>query len=356
MTSRVARGLTAVILMTVTTMAVAQHFPSDGELLELIRGRVEEGRATGIALGVLEADGSRRVVSYGDAGPGARPLGEMSVFEIGSISKAFTGILLADMVADGEVALDDPVAMYLPDRVKVPVRGREMTLLDLATHHSGLPRPPTNMSPADPSNPYADYTVEQLYAFLSGYSPPRDVGAQFEYSNLGGGLLGHVLSRVTFIGFDPEEEIGVVVLTNSTYSADDIGMHLINPAGPPRPSTHPGRGEDRGRASGRGARAVRGRVPARAHILDHDHARERRALRGADGSAAPSHLRGGRDGVLPSRRRRSDHVRGRRRRGRDRNGAAPGRTERARQEGGVGPSRHSLEYFLGLKPTQQTLL
>ena len=73
--------------------------------------------------------------------------------------------------------------------------GRQIALVDLATHTSGLPRLPTSFKPKDPSNPYADYTVEQLYSFLATYELPRDIGALYEYSNLGGGLLGHVLAR-----------------------------------------------------------------------------------------------------------------------------------------------------------------
>ncbi|MBV8732069.1 MAG: serine hydrolase [Acidobacteriia bacterium] len=79
--------------------------------------------------------------------------------------------------------------------VRVPQRnGRQITLEDLATHTSGLPRIPTNFKPKDPANPYTDYTVDQLYEFLSSYTLPRDIGEKYEYSNLGGGLLGHVLS------------------------------------------------------------------------------------------------------------------------------------------------------------------
>jgi CubicO group peptidase (beta-lactamase class C family) len=59
----------------------------------------------------------------------------------------------------------------------------------------GLPRLPSNFKPKDPSNPYADCTVEQLYQFLSSYELPRDVDSQVEYSNLGIGLLGHALER-----------------------------------------------------------------------------------------------------------------------------------------------------------------
>jgi CubicO group peptidase (beta-lactamase class C family) len=145
----------------------------------------------------MEADGSTRVVSYGDAGPDARPLDENSVFEIGSITKAFTGILLADMVARGEVSLTAPVSEYLPSGVSVPSRGgRMITLLDLATHHSALPRMPTNFSPGDVRNPYADYTDEDLFAFLGGHTLRRDIGSEYEYSNLAVGLLGVALAHV----------------------------------------------------------------------------------------------------------------------------------------------------------------
>src|SRR5207253_241565 len=95
----------------------------------------------------------------------------------------------------GEVALRDPVVKYLPPGTKMPERnGRSITPVDLATHTSGLPRLPTNMSPKDPNNPYADYSVKQLYEFLSTYQLSRDIGSQYEYSNLGGGLLGHALA------------------------------------------------------------------------------------------------------------------------------------------------------------------
>jgi CubicO group peptidase (beta-lactamase class C family) len=76
-------------------------------------------------------------------------------------------------------------------------------MVDLATHTSGLPRLPTNLTPADPANPYADYTVEQLYAFLSGHTLRRDVGAEYEYSNYGFGLLGQLLA--TSVGMTYEE-------------------------------------------------------------------------------------------------------------------------------------------------------
>ena len=119
-----------------------------------------------------------------------------TVFEIGSVSKVFTSLLLALAVEKGEVKLDDPVAKYLPPEAKVPSRGgRQITLLDLSTHHSGLPRMPDNFTPNDPEDPYADYTAAQMYAFLSHYVLKRDIGVEFEYSNFGAALLGQALAR-----------------------------------------------------------------------------------------------------------------------------------------------------------------
>ena len=147
-------------------------------------------------VGVIDPKG-RWIVAYGSLNEGdARPLNGDTIFEIGSATKVFTSLLLADMVQRGEVSLDDPVAKYLPPSVKMPERnGRSITLVDLATHTSGLPRLPSNLAPKDPGNPYADYSVEQLYEFLSSYQLTRDIGSKYEYSNLGGGLLGYVLAR-----------------------------------------------------------------------------------------------------------------------------------------------------------------
>ncbi len=171
-------------------------FPADEAVREFVRGYIDKRQAKGIVVGLIEPDGSRRVLAVGEAGKGARPLTGTSVFEIGSITKTFTGVVLADMVRRGEVKLDDPVAKFLPADVRVPSRNeREITLLDLATHMSGLPRLPTGYVPPDPSNPYAHFTVEHLHAFLNGYELERDPGAKAEYSNLGMGLLGHALAR-----------------------------------------------------------------------------------------------------------------------------------------------------------------
>ena len=195
--------LSLVFLFVSAATARAQStFPSDSVIQALIDGRVAQGTVAGIAIGLVEPDGSTRFLASGNAGPG-RSLSRESVFEIGSITKVFTGILLADMVRRGEVSLEDPVAKYLPAEVTMPARaGAEITLGHLSTQTSGLPRMPSNFRPADPLNPYADYTAVQLYEFLSGHRLGRDPGAQYEYSNLGVGLLGHGLALRAGTSYD----------------------------------------------------------------------------------------------------------------------------------------------------------
>jgi CubicO group peptidase (beta-lactamase class C family) len=192
--------MTFALVFAVLSTAAAQSpspVPSNEEIRKILIQRIDEAKqSVGIVVGVIEPAG-RRIVSYGALAKGdKRPLDGDTVFEIGSVSKVFTSLLMSDMVQREEVVLSDPVATYLPNGVKVPERGgRVITLKDLSTHTSGLPRMPTNFSPKNPANPYVDYSVEQMYQFLSGYTLPRDIGAQYEYSNLGGGLLGHVLAR-----------------------------------------------------------------------------------------------------------------------------------------------------------------
>jgi len=173
------------------------------EIRSLIANRVDTGRAVGIVVGVID-QGGRQTAAAGKISresPGV-PDGD-TVFEIGSVTKVFTSLALADMIERGEVKADDPVAKYLPADLKMPGRnGREITLLDLSMQVSGLPRLPDNLKPADAANPYADYDAPKLYEFLSRYTLTRDPGEKYEYSNLGVGLLGHALARKAGVSYE----------------------------------------------------------------------------------------------------------------------------------------------------------
>jgi D-alanyl-D-alanine-carboxypeptidase/D-alanyl-D-alanine-endopeptidase len=189
-------GALLFVALAATGAARGQGIQVPDDVRANVRARVDNGWSVGIVIGVVDSTGSR-YFSYGStARTGGRPVDERTVFEIGSVTKAFTALALADMVVHGEVGLDDPVQRYLPDSVHVPsLDGKEITLRLLSAQRSGLPRMPNNFAPADPNNPFADYGVDRLYAFLNGYTLTRDPGASYEYSNVGVGLLGLALAR-----------------------------------------------------------------------------------------------------------------------------------------------------------------
>jgi D-alanyl-D-alanine-carboxypeptidase/D-alanyl-D-alanine-endopeptidase len=169
--------------------------PSDAAISAMLAQRMAHN-GVGAVVGVIDASGRRRIVSFGrsDAAD-ERSLDGDTVFQMGSLSKPFVGLLLADMVRRGEVALDDPAQKYLPPGVTMPERGRPITLRDLSTHRSGLPSMPDNFRlDADP-NPIEAYRVEDLWRFLSSYSLTREPGVKYEYSNLAVSLLGRLLAR-----------------------------------------------------------------------------------------------------------------------------------------------------------------
>jgi len=194
------RAVIATLLVSLLLVPVrvtrAQAGLTDEEIRAILRDRIDVAKkSVGIVIGLVDNQGMR-VISYGKPNQNSdQMVNGDSVFEIGSVTKVFTAILLADMVERGKVSLNDPISRYLPKSVKTPTRaGKEITLLDLSSQVSGLPRLPDNFHPKDPQNPYADYSVEQLYSFISGYTLTRDIGAKYEYSNLGVGLLGHILA------------------------------------------------------------------------------------------------------------------------------------------------------------------
>ena len=160
--------------------------------------RLQAGNGIGLSVAIIDKD-QEDIVTIGLADRATdRKIDTETLFEIGSITKTFTGILLADMVLKGEVKLDDPASKYLPESVKLPeYQGKKITLKDLATHTSALPPMPSNFNPADHLNPYADYTPELMYDFLSSYALERPIGEVVEYSNLGMGLLGHIFELKT---------------------------------------------------------------------------------------------------------------------------------------------------------------
>src|SRR5919106_1221154 len=167
---------------------------------------MRSGRRVGLVIGCLQG-GEQRVVGYGRVRAGTQDTpGGATIFEIGSVTKVFTGLLLADLAEQGLVGLDDPLAGYLPAGGQVPTfKGHQITLGDLASHAGGLPRDPKGTLGrwlGDRRNPYAALSVEDLYAGLARTRLRRRTGERVKYSNLGAGLLGEALARAAGQGYE----------------------------------------------------------------------------------------------------------------------------------------------------------
>ena len=165
------------------------------ELKTSIQRRVDYNYNPGIVIGLVDRNG-RDFYSYGTTSieSGSLP-DENTVYEVGSISKVFTATLLAQMVENDDLALSDPVASFLPQEVNFPRHGQSpITLEHLATHASGLPNNPSVFQENNPINPFVPFPPSALYEYLGTIELSRSPKDQYEYSNLGVGLLGHALS------------------------------------------------------------------------------------------------------------------------------------------------------------------
>ena len=148
----------------------------------------------GLVIGVIQR-GKRFIRGYGRVNDTDRsPPDGATLFEIGSITKVFTAVTLAGMALDGKVRLNDPISLYLPKEV-TNRQLQQITLGHLATHTSGLPRLPENFDEVskDDANPYLNYRATDLYDSLNQAKPNQPPGKKSDYSNLGYGLLGHIL-------------------------------------------------------------------------------------------------------------------------------------------------------------------
>lgn len=164
-------------------------------LEEAARPLIEDGWMNGAVVGVLE-DGKTDVYSFGHTKPGGPAPDGDTLYEIGSVTKTMTAILLAQLSQGGDHALEASVASLLPGAVLPAYEGREITVLDLLTHHSGLPTAPKELA-NQPGTAYHDYGPDKLLASLAEYKLERAPGTQYEYSNWAFATAGHLLSERT---------------------------------------------------------------------------------------------------------------------------------------------------------------
>jgi serine-type D-Ala-D-Ala carboxypeptidase/endopeptidase len=186
----------------------------DAEFAPVVKdGLLRESTGCGVAIGVID-HGERRVITYGAARAD-------SIFEIGSVTKTFTGLALAQLVVQRKVRLDEPIRPILfPDIAAAPDE-TEITLLDLVTHRSGLPSVPDNLEPKDPGNPFSDYDRVALHDFLMRHGTAKPADTRYLYSSMGIGLLGYALAQRAGVPYPQlvKTEITGPLLMNDTVFA-----------------------------------------------------------------------------------------------------------------------------------------
>ena len=204
-------------LLTILLIPEIQALESE-EIHARINNAVSRGTVGAAVVGIYD-QGDVRVFGYGQKNPGEaqKPDGE-TLFEIGSITKVFTAILVQRLVEQDRLEWDDPISSYLNDFQFENEAVGAITLRSLATHSSGLPRLPANISPADSLNPYADYVQSDLHAFLRSFNPDS-LSREYAYSNLGVGLLGSIAADVAEMGYPTAIEDYILVL----YPPDSFG-------------------------------------------------------------------------------------------------------------------------------------
>jgi serine-type D-Ala-D-Ala carboxypeptidase/endopeptidase len=164
------------------------HHALDTEFAPIVTdGLLSDSTGCGVAIGIVD-HGERRVFTFGAAHAD-------SIFEISSVTKTFTGLALAQLAVERKVSLDEPLRPILFPNIAAGSPGTEITLLDLATHRSGLPSVPDNLEPKDPGNPFADYDRVALHQFLARHGTAKSPDTKYLYSSMGIGLLGYALAQ-----------------------------------------------------------------------------------------------------------------------------------------------------------------
>lgn len=201
-----------------------------------IQAIFDEGIGVGASIGIVK-DGKQYLYFYGEKekGKGEKP-DINTIYEIGSITKTFTGTILAQFVQENKLHLETPASSILPEVKQFPsYQDQVIQLIHLATHTSSLPRLADDLFSTkgfNMQNPYEHYSPELLYAFLGRYQLPRAIGSQYEYSNLAAGLLGHLLGKAAKSNIDDLYQtkiFGPLKMTNSFTHSTKIGSNFAVP-------------------------------------------------------------------------------------------------------------------------------
>jgi len=166
------------------------------KVLDKVETYMEEHAVTGLAVAIIGRENHQKfhhLITKGHLSKKSPiPINQYSEFRIGPVTQLFTAGALAYFVQEGQVSLNDPISKFLPKSMELPTyKGQQITLGDLATHTSGLPDLPYNLSSR------ASFSVGQMFRFLKNFELKRAPGTEYEYSNLGYAFLSNILMRLS---------------------------------------------------------------------------------------------------------------------------------------------------------------
>ena len=198
--------LTFILLLIISCYSIrmlGQEKLTPATIEALTKDYLSDSNSNGLSIAILQNDD----ITYYNLGRQSAkvkaPPTNQHLYEIASMTKTMTAAILSQMVYEDKLNFNDPISKFLPDSVVTWTEDHRITLMELVTHQSGLPRLPANifMTVKDPDNPYANYYQKDLYDFLKYYKPQSVSNRKIEYSNLGFGLLGHILSIADSLTF-----------------------------------------------------------------------------------------------------------------------------------------------------------
>lgn len=206
--------------------------PFDRAVDSLVRAYLSDPATAGLSIAVVK-NGQETYYHYGEVKKGSGQLpGNNSLYEIGSVTKTFTGILLAKAIEEHKVSAGDDIRQYLPPSCsKLAYKQTPVTLVQLANHTAGIPRIPDNLTRQkafDPSDPYRNYTKDMLFADLAKLRLKRMPGTVADYSNSGMALLGIILSDVYGKSYDALVKEKITGPLHMLTTGNDVPVERLN--------------------------------------------------------------------------------------------------------------------------------
>jgi len=164
---------------------------------ETVKAYAEKKTTAGLSIGILR-NNEQQQYGYGEVIKGLKMIpDENTAFEIGSITKTFTAVMMLNLLSSLNLTIDEPANNLLPASIPLLIKnGKKVTIKHLLNHTSGLPRLPINFGKeSDSQNPYKNQDSSKVYEALKTANLISDPGEKFEYSNLGMAVAGLIIER-----------------------------------------------------------------------------------------------------------------------------------------------------------------